>query len=185
MSNPMTPSSRQRTASSAISIERAAWRIAVTSARIVDRVPGRGRVRRPDPEPLEVRPHDLVQRQALLDRQLGRVPHLRVHDAVRGEVLGALGGDPHDGVVVLHDAERVLERLEIQLEALAVRTPPEPGGQLVHVLGRQVGVAVLAREVDDGRRAQAAVEVVVEQRLGRLADRVGRQHPSLLGCGGS
>ena len=32
MSNPTTPSSRQRTAHSATSTERAAWRIAVTSA---------------------------------------------------------------------------------------------------------------------------------------------------------
>ena len=40
----------------------------------------------------------------------------------------------------------------------------------------QVAVAELAREIHDRRRPQAAVEVVVEQRLGRLADRVEGEH---------
>ena len=39
-------------------------------------------------------------------------------------------------------------------------------GQLADVGGGQVAVAVLAGQLDDGRRAQAAVEVVVQQRLG-------------------
>ena len=70
----------------------------------------------------------------------------------------------------------VRERLEVELQALAVGATAEPGGELVHVLGGQVAVAVLAGKVDDGRRAQPAVQVVVEQGLGRAADGVEREH---------
>ena len=114
---------------------------------------------------------DLVERQPALGRQLRRVADLGVDDAVGGEVLGALGGDPDDRVALLHDADRVGERLEVELERLAVGAAPEPRRQLVDVGRRQAVVAVLGGEVDDRRRPQAAVEMVVEQRLGRLADR--------------
>ena len=44
---------------------------------------------------------------------LGRIPALRVHDSVSGEVLGALARDPVDPVGGLHDGERLVERLEV------------------------------------------------------------------------
>ena len=122
----------------------------------------------PDPEALEVRLDDLVERQPALGRELRRVADLGVDDAVGGEVLGALGGDPDDRVALLEDADGVGERLEVELERLAVGAAAEPRGELVDVGRRQAVVAVLAGEVDDGRRPQAAVEMVVEQRLGRL-----------------
>ena len=46
-------------------------------------------------------------------------------------------------------------------------------------------MAVLAREVDDGRRSQPAVEVVVQERLGRLADGRLAEHASSPYTGGS
>ena len=110
----------------------------------------------------------------LLGAQLGGHPDLGVHDAVGGEVLGAFGRDPGDRVGPLHDPEGVGEGLEVELEALAVGAAPEPGAQVVDVGRRQAGVAVLGGEVDDRRRAQAAVEVVVEQRLGRPLTMVAR-----------
>ena len=58
-----------------------------------------------------------------------RVSDLGVGDAVGGQVLGAFGGDPDDRVALLHDAGRVGEGLEIELERLAVGAPPEPRGQ--------------------------------------------------------
>ena len=57
--------------------------------------------------------------------QLRRVADLRVGDAVGGEVLGALGGDPDDRVALLQDADGVRERLEVELERLAVGAAPD------------------------------------------------------------
>ena len=117
MSKPTTPASRQRTAHSATSTERAAWRMAVTSERIDDGVAGGRRPLRADPEALEDRLLDLVEGQAPFRAQLRRHADLGVDDAVGGEVLGALGGDPDDRVALLHDPDRVGEGLEVELEA--------------------------------------------------------------------
>ena len=54
---------------------------------------------------------------------LGREAHLGVDDAVGGEVLGALLGHPDEGVLRLHHADGVVERLEVEHEVL-------PGGAL-------------------------------------------------------
>ena len=128
------------------------------------------------PVALEDRVLDLVERQSALRAQLGGHPDLGIDDAVGGEVLGALGRDPDDRVTLLHHARRVGEGLEIELQALAVGAPPDPGGQLVGVSGREPVVAVLRGEIDDRGRAQAAVEVVVQEGLGGRADRLERQH---------
>ena len=47
---------------------------------------------------------------------------------------------------------------------------------IVRVRRRQAVVPELGRQLDDRRGPQPAVEVVVEQRLRRLADRVGPEH---------
>ena len=141
-----------------------------------DRAAGRRGPLGPDLEALEVRGHDLVERQAALRRQLGRVADLGVDDPVGRQVLGAFGRHPDDRVTFLHDADGMGERLEVQLEALAVGAAPDVRRERVRVARRQPVVAELGRQVDDGRRAQAPVEMVMEQRLGRLADRVGREH---------
>ncbi len=150
--------------------------MAVTRDRITIGMAGRGRASLSLGEPVHHRGDDLVERQPVLDVELGREPDLRVHDPVGRQVLGALRRHPGERVALLHDADGVLEGLEVELERLPVRAAPEPRRELGDVLGRQVRVPELAREVDDGRRAQAAVEMVVEQRLGRLADRVQREH---------
>ena len=108
-----------------------------------------------DPEALEVRLDDLVEGQALLGRELRGVAHLRVDDAVGGEVLGALRGDADDRVAVLEDADGVLERLEVQLERLAVGAAAEPRRELVDVGRRQARVAVLATRGRPRSRAAA------------------------------
>ena len=73
-----------------------------------DGMPGRGcRVARHARKPGEPRRHDLVERQPALRRELGRVAHLGVDDAIRGQVLGALGGDALDRLGRLHHADRV------------------------------------------------------------------------------
>ena len=141
-----------------------------------DRMARGGRPFRADPEALEHRLDRLVEGQPLLGAQLGRHPHLGIHDAIGGQVLGAFGRDPGDRVGPLHDPEGVGEGLEVELEALAIGAAPEPRAQVVDIGRRQGGVAVLGGEIDDGRRAEAAVEVVVEERLGRPLDRLERDH---------
>ena len=107
----------------------------------------------------------------------GAIPDLGVDDAVGGQVLGALGGDPHDRVALLHDARRCARTSRGRAPASCGR---RRGGTRRRArptsVGREVRVAELRGEVDDRRRPQAAVEVVVEQRLGRPADRVEREH---------
>ena len=139
-----------------------------------DRVDGQIGVGRSEPEPVEHGLHHLVERQALLGAQLGSEPHLGVHDAVVGEILGALVGDPLDRITILHHTDGVGERLEVQHQVVALGATVEPGGEVVDVGGRQILVSELLREFDDGRRADTAVEVVVEQRLRRSLDQIGQ-----------
>ena len=105
-----------------------------------DRLAGRGRALLARAgSPSRIASCDLVERQAALGAQLRGDADLGVDDAVGGEVLGALGGDPGDRVALLHDAGRVVERLEVELERLAVGAAAEPRRQLVDVGGRQAG----------------------------------------------
>ena len=48
------------------------------------------------------------------------------------------------------------------------------------VVGR-LGVAILLRQLDDGRRAQPAVEVIVQQGLRRAANGSGVRWPVIVG----
>ncbi len=95
MSKPATPRSRHATASSAISRDLAWWRIAVSSWRTTIRPPvGLGAL----VEALLDGGDDLVEGQPVADVLLGGVADLGVHDAVVGEVLDALAGDPAEPV---------------------------------------------------------------------------------------
>ena len=51
-----------------------------------------------------------------------------------------------------------------------MRLGAKPGRQLVGLGGGQPVVAELAGDVEHGGRPQPAVEVIVQQRLGRLLD---------------
>ena len=133
----------------------------------VDREVG---ARRADPEALQDGVEHLVQGQPGLDVELGGEAHLGVHEAVGGEVLGALGGHADDGVAVLHHADGVRERLQVEHEVVALGAAVEPRAEVVDVGGREAGVAVLRRQLDDGGGAQATVEVVVEDDLRRPLD---------------
>ena len=85
-------------AHSATSTDRAAWRIAVTSSFMTIGWPASAARTAPIRKPSRIAAVGLVQGQALLGAELGRHPDLGVGDAVGGEVLGALGGDPGDRV---------------------------------------------------------------------------------------
>ena len=122
----------------------------------------------PGREPGRDRLDHLVEGQPAFEVLFGGVPDLGVDDPVGGQVLGALGRHPLDGVLGLHDPDGVLEGLEVLLQGVAARAPGEPAGQVVHVGRRQGAIAVLGRQLDDRCGSQPAVEVVVEQGLGRL-----------------
>src|ERR1700735_68281 len=67
------------------------------------------------PEALEYRVDHLVQAQSPGHVQLRRDPDLRVHHAVVGQGFGALGRHPDQRVPGLHDPDRVLQRLQVEL----------------------------------------------------------------------
>ena len=131
-------------------------------------------------EPVEYRLDHLVQAQPALGVQLGREPHLGVHHAVGGQVLGAFGGHPPQRVGGLHDRDRVPERVQVDLEVTAVRALGQPPGQLFCVVTGQVVVARLAGQLEDGLRAQAAVQVIVQQDLGDRPDLGKCRHPPIV-----
>ena len=141
MSNPATSWSRNFTASSAISLDLAACRMAVSRARTRIDVPGRLGGDRPGGEPVEHRLHHLVKVKTLLHMQFRREPDLRVDDTVGGQILHAFRGDPDQRLPGLHHADGVRERLQIALERSGVRRLGEPAGQLAGVGAGQIRVA--------------------------------------------
>ena len=100
---------------------------------------------------------DLFEGQVPFRVQLGGKTYLRVDDAVVGQVLHALGGHPLEGLGRLHDRHRVHEALQVAHEVAPRRGGDEPGRQLARVRRRQSGVALLGRQFDHRRRAEAPV----------------------------
>ncbi len=131
-------------------------------------------------EAVKPRLHDLVQREPALRRQLGRVTDLGVHDTVCRQVLRTLSGHTSDGGGRLHDADRVPETLQVQLQRATVSPRTEPTAQLDGILGRQASVARLLGELDDSGRSQPAIEMIVQQHLGSTANRLGRDHARMV-----
>lgn len=125
------------------------------------------------PEARVDRLDDLFEGEALFEVLLGGVADLGVDDAVLGEVLGALGGDPEQRLAGLHDGAGVGEGLQVALEGAGVGGLAEPDAELVWVGLREVLVALFQGEFDDGAGAKPAVEVVVQQHLGGANDLLG------------
>ena len=123
----------------------------------------------------EHRVDDGVQGQSAVDVQLRCEPDLGVDDVVGDQVLDALVGDPVQRLRGLHDADGVRERLQVAHQRSAVRGGAEERRERVGVGGGQRVVPVLLGQLQHGRGPQAAVEVVVQQRLRRLPDGVQHQ----------
>ena len=134
------------------------------------------------PEALQYRRHDLVQAQPALGVQLRGEPDLGVGHPVRRQVLGALRRHPDQRVALLHHADGMPERLQVQVQVPAVRPGrPALSPQLKWVTGGQARDTELIRQLNDGRRPQPTVEVVVQQHLRHAADLLlGKAHVSLL-----
>ncbi len=121
MSNPTTPLSRNRIASSAISSDRACMPHRGDQAAHRDGAAlGAGGLLAVG-ETGEHRIDDRVQRQPGVDVQFGREPDLGVHHVVGREVLDALVGHPVQGLGCLHHPDGVRERLQIAHQRSAVR----------------------------------------------------------------
>ena len=170
MSKPATPLSRQATDSSAISRERAWWRMAVSSWRTTIRPPACVLVPAiPSSKPRWTAATTSSSDEPAGDVLLGGVAHLGVDDVVGREVLDALAGHPGQGVGLLHHRDGVVEGLEVALQRPRVGRLGEPATQRLGALRREL-VPDLARELHDRRGTQTAVEVVVQQRLRRASD---------------
>ena len=123
-----------------------------------------------DAEPFEHGFDRLVERQATARTELRGHPDLGIDDAVGGQILSAFRRDARDRIRPLHDPERVGERLEVKLQALAVGATADPSRQVVDVGRWECVIAVLGCQIDDRGRSQTPVEVVVEHGLGRPDD---------------
>ena len=71
-------------------------------------------------KPVEHGLDHLVEGEAVLECAARGEADLGVDDAVGGQVLGALGGDPLDARRGLHHADGVVERLQVQHEVVAL-----------------------------------------------------------------
>ena len=163
MSKPTTPLSRNRIASSAISRDRAACRIAVTRQRTVIGLPvGSGRLL-PVGEAGQHRVDDRVERQPAVDVQLGGEPDLGVDHGVGGQVLDALEGHAVQRLGGLHDADGVRERLQVAHQRSAVR-----GGAEQRAPARRRRWRA-GRRSRSGRPAPAPSRAAARRRGGRAA----------------
>ena len=121
MSKPTTPLSRNRIASSAISNDRAWWRIAVTRHRTVIARPSPLAAFSPSAKPASTASTTASSDKPAVDVQFGREPDLGVHHVVGGQVFDALVGHPVQRLRRLHHPDGVRERLQVALERSAVR----------------------------------------------------------------
>src|SRR5581483_11268477 len=92
----------------------------------------------------------------------------------------SIGGDPAQRVGRLHDRDRVPERVQVDLQVTAVRALGEALGQLLGVAAGQVFVPDITGELEDGPRAQAAVQVIVQQDLRHGPDLGKCRHPLIV-----
>ena len=98
------------------------------------------------------------------DVLLGGVADLGVHDAVGGQVGDALAGDPLDRRLGLHHRHGVVEGLEVAHQRPESADSANQRPERLRVVGRE-RVTDLVGQLEDRLRAQAAVEVVVQQDL--------------------
>ena len=167
--SPTTPASRCRSTRSAISVEFAAVRIAVSRRPIVigrPAAPARNPARTASTTSSRVRP--------LFEVQLGCEAHLGVDDTVVGQVLRRTRRRrARVRRAVCMTADGVGEALEVQDEVAAGwRREVNHVASSLGVGGREAVVAGLGGELDDGGGPDATVEVVVQEHLRGLHELV-------------
>lgn len=90
---------------------------------------------------------------------------LGVDHAIDRHVFDEFKSDPLKPFLGLHDGDGVSEAFKIFGEVSALGSPMEPLRELGFVLRGESFVAEFLREFDDGLRAEAAIEVFVEEDL--------------------
>ena len=110
--------------------------------------------------------HDLVPMESLVDMEKRRKTRFDVHHAVPVHVLHHLVGHTSraSAVCITPQVWANPSRYNGRLPRWGRGKPP---GEIVYVGGREAFVALLLREVDDGLRPQATIEMVVKDHLGQ------------------
>ena len=170
MSKPTTPTSRNRIASSAISIERAACRIAVSSAPTRIRCPSAAARAEPSANPASTASTTWSRLRPLLDVLLrARTAPRRRPRRPRPGPRRTRAATRCSAAAVCMTADGVRERLQVALQRAGVGGVREPGAELGGV-GAGQSRSRSRRPGRRRRRPQPAVEVVVEQHLRGLDD---------------
>ena len=106
--------------------------------------------------------------------ELRAVAHLEVAEPVARRILHHLVGHPLDRLGRLQQRDGVLEPREVVLQAAGVAHHHEAPERLG--IGRRQGELRLPGELDHRRRAERAVEMGVQLRLGQAGEQLTRQH---------
>ena len=168
MSKPATPRSRQ--AIDELGDLAGAGLVPHRGQQLADDDPCRRCAAIPSSKPALDRGDDLVEVEPAGDVLLGGVADLGVHDAVGGQVLDALAGDPRQRLGRLHHRDRVVEGLEVPLQRAGVGRLGEPATERRRRRARAAAWPISRGQLEDRRRPQPSVEVVVQQDLGRAVD---------------
>ena len=116
----------------------------------------------PSAKPARTASTTLIERQVAVDVELWREPHLRIDHVVGGKILDTLESDSVQRFRRLHHRDGMGERFEVADQRTAVRRSAEPLGECRLVRRGQIAVTHLVGNLDDGRRPQSTVEMVVQ-----------------------
>ena len=120
--------------------------------------------------PIESTDHgtnNVFRMQSLLHMKNRRKSRFDVYHAIVLHVLERFVSDAFERLLRLHHTARVLETLQIQRQAAAVRIAAEPVGEFFGISRGKPIVSRLLRQLDDRCRSQSAVEMLVKQDLGK------------------
>jgi hypothetical protein len=94
--------------------------------------------------------------------KLGGEADLRINDPVVCQVAHCLGSYPLQCLRRLHYGDRVDKAAEITREAPAAGLANQPGAEFARVTGREATITDRLSQLDQRRRTQPAVQVVME-----------------------
>jgi hypothetical protein len=133
---------------------------------LAHRADDQARGQRAAPQPGQQRLDRGVAVQAGRLEQQRRDAELCQQGALLAGVLGRLEGHALERERVRHRRHREGEALEVLRQAAGVGVGLEPGRERRHVLGRRPDAA-LPQQFEQRRRTQAAVQMLVQQHLGK------------------
>ena len=117
------------------------------------------------PEPRDNRAHGLLEVETLTQVKNGSETNFGIGDAIRGEIFGLFPGYTVQAFLILHDGGGHRKTLQIKREIAPIGAAVEPGFKLVGVPRRDFYLLFI-RELYDGSRTQAPIEMIVKQHFG-------------------